>query len=330
MRTKQILIIGSGSWGTALGQVLADNNHSVLIYGRNNDEVVDINNHKNTKYFQDTVINKNLKAVNDLNECFKNKFDLIVFAVPSIAINEVAFEIKPFITNEIILNVAKGFDVNGNSLYKFLKETFKENSVISLLGPSHAEEVILRKLTFVNIVDKNDKDGYLVSEMFNNFYFKTQVINDIEGAEMATNLKNAIALMSGIYEGLGFGDNARAALYTDGLNEMLLLGTKLNIDQNTLLSYVGVGDLAVTCYSKNSRNFRAGEQIGRLNSFESFIKSNNMTVEGLRAVKYLYDLKNKLNIKLSIITCLYNIIYKNIEPLYAVDNLINKKEGIYE
>lgn len=334
MLKRNILILGSGSWGTALGQVLSDNGHHVVLYGNIREQINDINrNHKNSTYFKDITINKDIVATNDLSEAFEHYAypDLIIFAVPTSVLCKVAKSIIPYVKSKtILLNVAKGYTDDGKSMSDILKEYFPDLPILSLLGPSHAEEVIIRKLTFVNIIDENDLEGYFLSNLFNNFYFKTSVINDMKGAELGTSFKNAIALMSGIYGGLGFGDNARAALYTDGLNEMLTLGKILKCNESTLLNYTGAGDLAVTCYSSNSRNFTAGLKIGQLNSYTEFAKTNNRTVEGIRTVKFFYNKAQELKIHLPIISCLYNIIYKNVEPLYAVDNLINKNIGLFD
>lgn len=331
MNKKNVLVVGSGSWGTALAQVLADNGHNVLIYGNEVKQIDDINkNHKNSFYFDDLEINKDIKATNDLKNAFVNNYDIILLVVPTTAMKFVLNDLKPYVKNEIIVNAAKGFDSDGKTMHESIKECFPNNQVLSILGPSHAEEVIRRDLTFVNIADDTDTYGYMVAYMFDNFYFKTKVISDVKTAEFGCTFKNAIALMSGIYTGLGFHDNARAALYTDGLNEMLKLGKALNLNQSILLDYTGAGDLAVTCYSTNSRNFQSGVQIGQLNSYSEFAKNNIKTVEGIRTVNYIYNISEKLNIKLPIIHCLYNIIYKNIEPSYAVDNLINKKAGLYD
>ena len=332
MKSKNILIIGSGAWGTALAQVLSDNKHNVFIYGNDKNQIQDINqNHQNSQYFGDISINWNIKASTDLNSLFQNiNFDVILFVVPSVALDSVLNDVEPYINkSHILINAGKGFDNLGKTLHTIIKEKYPNNEVLSLLGPSHAEEVILRKLTFVDICDDNDLVGYMVAEMFDNFYFKTKVINDTETAEFGCIMKNAVALMSGIYEGLGFGDNARAALYTDGLNEMLLLASRKRLNERLLLGYTGAGDLAVTCYSQNSRNFQAGVQIGKSN-YSTFEKNNTKTVEGIRTVKYLYEEANKLDINLPIINCLYHILYENVEPLYAVDNLINKKSGLYK
>lgn len=334
MLRRNILILGSGSWGTALGQVLSDNGHHVLLYGNIKEQIDDINkNHRNSTYFKDISINKDIEAVDDLDAAFKYYPypDVVIFAVPTDVLSDVARSIAPYIKSRtVLLNVAKGYTDDGKSMSEVIKQYFPKLPVLSLLGPSHAEEVIIRKLTFVNIADPDDIYGYFLANLFNNFYFKTSVINDIKGAELGTSFKNAVALMSGIYEGLGFGDNARAALYTDGLNEMLLLSKILEGNQDTILGYTGAGDLAVTCYSKNSRNFTAGLKIGQLNSYTEFAKTNNKTVEGIRTVKFFYNKAQELKIHLPIISCLYNIIYKNVEPLYAVDNLINKNVGLFD
>lgn len=333
MIRRRILILGAGAWGTALGQVLADNGHDAILYDRSDAVIDDINaNHRNSKYFDQVVISDKLTAKKSLSDIFNFYYpDVIVLAVPTSVMESVLKDIKPYVKDRgIFLNVAKGFDDEGETMSDLIKRYFPSYPVLSLLGPSHAEEVIIKKLTFVDVVDESNTYGCFISELFNNFYFKTSVINDMKGAELGTSFKNTIAIMSGIFCGLGFGDNARAALYTNGLGEMLKLGKALDCNIDTLLGYTGAGDLVVTCYSNNSRNFTAGLEIGKLNSFKKFAGSNTKTVEGVRTVKFIYDKMKNLNIHLPTISCLYNIIYKDIEPLYAVDNLINKQTGLYD
>jgi len=212
----KITVLGSGSWGTALAQVLADNHHSVMIWGKNLDEVVDIHMyHQNEKYFPGIHINEDIEATNDLS--LANKAEIVVLAVPTGAIEDVCKLINEhFHKKVIIVNVAKGFHpVTHKRLSVVIRETVKEEileDVVSLIGPSHAEEVIQRLLTTINAVCENEESSIKVQHAFSNNYFRVYRNTDVIGAETGVAIKNIIAIASGILSGLGLGDNARAAL----------------------------------------------------------------------------------------------------------------------
>ena len=335
MEKHQILVLGSGSWGLALSQVLSDNNHDVFVYGNNKEEIDELNSFKTCKkFFGDLKLNSDIRYSNNLNYIFnkvKFKPEVVLICVPSNAVSSVLNDIKPYIKDPcIILNAAKGFTSEGYLISDLVRKVFTNHNdypFISLLGPSHAEEVIEKKLTFVNIVDKDLLQGYFICNLFTNSYFKTFISDDELGSQLLVSFKNIVALLSGMFTGLGYGDNAKAALFSIALSEMYYLLKAFNIDNiNTVLGLTGSGDLAVTCYSNHSRNFCAGKLIGELNSFNEFIKINNKTVEGINAIKHFYPiLKNKenKNLNLPIINCVWKIVNLNIKPSLAINELIN-------
>lgn len=322
---KNILIVGTGSWGTALAQVLADNGNSVKMYGIDNHEVNDINiNHRNSRYFPNSLP-KSIKAYNDFSEISDIEFDVVILAVPTNAMADTLITLKASIlhSNTLFINVAKGYTNSELLMSEVFREIFPGNNYYSLLGPSHAEEVIDRKLTCVNLIP--EKKQYISSliNLFTNDYFKVHYISDIKAAEFYSSIKNVYALVSGILNGLGYGHNARAALLTYSLNEMNLLSKAFNYDNETLFGLCGVGDLAVTCYSDDSRNFTAGTKIGQLNSFEEFEKDNIKTVEGVRACKFIYNKMDDAGLNLNIIKCAYNIIYNHKYPSEEISKMFD-------
>lgn len=325
----KISICGSGSWGTALAQVLADNHHDVLIWGIMEEEVRDINeNHQNSKYFPDTQINPDIHAVSDLKEIKGS--DLVLLAVPTGAVESVCQNLNEILDKKtIFINVAKGYHpVTHERLSVVIRRTIKEElfqDVVSLIGPSHAEEVILRMLTTVNAVCENEESAKLVQVLFSNGYFRVYRSRDVVGAENGVAVKNIIALASGILEGLGGGDNARAALMTRGLAEMARFGTFKGGKAETYLGLTGVGDLIVTCTSVHSRNFQAGLMIGQNDSADLFWKTNTKTVEGVNACKVVYEEAVKNHISMPITSEVYKVLYENEKPSRAIERLMNRE-----
>jgi glycerol-3-phosphate dehydrogenase (NAD(P)+) len=320
--------VGSGSWGTALAQVCCDNGHDALIWGRSLDEIVDISRyHQNEKYFPGVRLNENIRATNDLTAL--SDCEIIVLSVPADVIESVCLLLNSVLNRPIIIvNVAKGFHpVSHKRLSVIIKETIHFRylkDVVSLIGPSHAEEVIVRLLTSINAVCENETFASIVQGTFSNAYFRVYRSSDVIGAEMGVGIKNIIAIASGILSGLGLGDNARAALMTRGLAEMSRFGIAMGGRAETYLGLTGVGDLIVTCTSIHSRNYQAGLLIGKANSAKPFWDMNTKTVEGIKAAKVIYEESVKLNISMPITEQVYRVLYENVTPKEAVVALMNR------
>ena len=310
MRT---VVIGSGSWGTALAQVLQDNHQEVLVYGVAEAEVNDINeNHKNSKYFGDVELNPELKATTDI-QCVKGA-DIVLLAVPTIAIET------------IIINVSKGFHPETNErmseVIRRCIDKDKLSSVVSLIGPSHAEEVVIRLLTTIDAISLNNEDAVTVQNLFSNQYLRIYTGNDEIGSELGVAIKNVMAIASGILSGLGYQDNTRAALITRGLQEMIRYGVHFGGQQKTFMGLTGIGDLIVTCTSVHSRNFEAGYQIGKENSVENFFKNNTKTVEGVRTAKIVHRVAKENGIDMPICEEVYQILFNGKLPSECAQDLM--------
>lgn len=325
----KVAILGAGSWGTALGQVLVDNNHDVILYTHNVSNCFEINNyHTNKTYFKDIVLNEKLVCTTDMKEAIKDS-EMILLSVPTSAFVSVIKELNEKLDHKvIIINTAKGFETDSsnrlsNTIRKYLSKD-KRSEVVSLIGPGHAEEVIVRDLTCVTATSLDASLAKQVANIFSNNYFRVYTNSDEIGAEIGVAMKNAIAIASGILEGLGYGDNARAALCTRGLAEMVRLGVALGGEYKTFLGLTGIGDLVVTCYSLNSRNFVAGLQIGKANSSKEFLKNNQKTVEGIRTIKVVYEISKEKGINLPIINSLYDIVYNYFKPSEAISVLMER------
>lgn len=325
----KIGIVGSGSWGTALGQVLADNGHDVLIWGRKLDEVVDIHIYsQNEIYFPGVKLNEALDATNEISDL--NDSDIILLAVPSSALEEVTGTLNSILSKEtIFINVAKGLHPVTHELLmdviERLVDPSKLKGVVSLIGPSHAEEVVLRELTTVNSVSKDLELAKMVQEIFSNEYFRVYTNTDVIGAQLGVAIKNIIAVASGVLAGLGMGDNARAALMTRGLAEMTRFGVAMGGLSETFLGLCGVGDLIVTCTSPHSRNFQAGFEIGQSNSARDFFEKNTKTVEGVFAAKIIYEMSIEKGVSMPITQKVYEVVYKGKEPKEAINELMQRE-----
>lgn len=321
-------VIGTGSWGTALAQVLCDNNIDVLIWGRSAIEVDSINNEHKLSYLGNVLLNENLKATKEFKDLLSS--DVIILATPTGALDSVCEMINNhFLKPLIFVNVAKGFHAQTNErmsvAIKRLINPQLLKGVVSLIGPTHAEEVIIRLETAITAVSDDIELARTVQDLFANDYFRVYTNTDVIGAEVGAAVKNVIALASGMLEGLGLGDNARAALITRGLTEIRRLGTAMGGNDQTFFGLTGVGDLIVTATSQHSRNFQAGKLIGQHNSASYFWENNQKTVEGVKAAKVVKDLAIKYNVSMPISNEIYSVLYENQSPKDAVNKLMNRK-----
>ena len=321
--------IGSGAWATALANVVTDNGHEAIVYGISKEEIDDINkHHRNSKYFSKASLNKNIKGTMFIEDAVEDS-DIIVIAVPSSQIRNVLAKIKNYIINNpIILNVSKGFD---SSTHKRLSEVIKENlddslikGVVTLIGPSYAEEVVVRFYTAISAVSSSMECASIIQNVFSNKYFRVYTNDDEIGAEVGAGIKNVIAIASGILEGLGYKDNSRAALITRGLAEITRYGVAIGANQKTFLGLTGIGDLFLTCSSKTSRNYSCGVEIGKNNGANEFLKNNTKTVEGIHACKIIHNAAIKMGIEMPITKAVYEVIYENKKPSEVIVELMSR------
>ncbi len=326
-----ITILGTGSWGTALGQVLCDNGHTVRMYGVEISQVNDINlNHKNTAFFSDSIILPSaLSAYTDIAEASKG-MDVLVCAVPSKFIFDAVTKAAPFVCkNTIIINASKGFDTSTYSRLSILvKKSLgdKTNPIVSLIGPSHAEEVIERKITSICAVNRDLSVTSKVQKLFSNYYMRLYANTDELGCEYGAAVKNVIAIASGILSGQGWGDNAKAALVTRGLAEMIRYGMAKGGQYETFVGLTGIGDLVVTCFSSHSRNYNAGLQIGKDNGVTRFYSENKTTVEGIDSCRAVYEdvHKNHPALDMPLVDALYSVLFEGAVPSEAIEALMNR------
>lgn len=323
-----VTILGTGSWGSALAQVLVDNGHTVKLWGINEAQVNDINqNHKNSAFFPNTLPEQ-LSASLDIS--IVKDANVLLLAVPSIALEETIQKALPYLPQDCIyINVAKGFHPTTHERLSLVLQksipTHLNGHVVSLIGPSHAEEVINRKLTIINAVSEDDEINQTVQNLFSNDYFRVYRNNDVIGAEIGVAIKNIMAIASGILEGVGQGDNARAALITRGLAEMTRFGIACGGKQETFLGLDGVGDLIVTCTSKHSRNFMAGYQIGCDGGAKQFMQTNQKTVEGIYACKIVEEMAQQMHVEMPIVHEVYQVLFEEKKPSDAIASLMQRE-----
>ena len=325
----KICFIGSGAWASALANVVSDNGHDVLLYGVSKEEIDDINlNHKNSKYFKDVVLNEGIKGTLNIDDVVDS--EVIVIAVPSSQIRVVLNKIKDKLINKpVILNVSKGFDeVTHKRLSSVIKEEISEdkvNGVVTLIGPSYAEEVVVKYYTAISAVGTCKEANEKIQVLFSNYYFRVYTNDDEVGAEVGAGIKNVIAIASGILLGLGYKDNSRAALITRGLAEITRYGVAIGANQKTFLGLTGIGDLFLTCSSLTSRNFSSGVEIGKLDSASEFLKKNTKTVEGIYACKIIHDAAIELGVDMPITNAVYNILYLDKKPSEELSQLMTRR-----
>lgn len=323
MKSK-IAIMGAGSWGTALALLLTKAGHNVVLWTRSQEDADAINDkRRHEKYLPGIDIPSNLRCYTD-PEMALSKKDIVVFAVPSQYIRQNAKNFSQFLNkNQLLVSVAKGIEENTlMRMSQVIREELPECKVAVLSGPSHAEEVARDIPTTVVAASEDINIAKKVQDVFMTPTFRVYTNLDLIGVEVGGALKNIIALCAGISDGLGFGDNTKAALMTRGLTEIARLGQMLGAKKQTFAGLTGMGDLIVTCTSMHSRNRRAGIMIGQGKSVEEAQSEVKMVIEGIRTTKAAYELAKKSGIEMPIVNQAYNVLFKKQSPKSAVTNLM--------
>ena len=322
----KISIIGIGTWGTALAIHLHNNGHKVCIYGRIEDNTESINNTKTHPFLPGVTIPDGITITTDLKEALENEY--LVIAVPSPYIRNILNNIvKTTNDPKIIINVAKGFEIEtGKRISEIVSEvSYNRYKYCVLSGPTHAEEVA-NSLPAAIVSASDDLElAKTVQKIFNNTILRVYTSHDTLGVELGGSFKNIVAIAAGAVDGLGFGDNAKAALITRGLHEMKTLGKALGAKDETFNGLTGVGDLIVTCMSKHSRNRGFGEKIGLGYKVEDILKETSMVTEGVYAAKAFYLLSEKLDFDLPITEEVYKTIYEGKNPMISFKDLMSRE-----
>jgi len=325
---EKVCVLGAGSWGSALALVLAKNGYNVHMWTLNEEQAKNINKTKeNIDYLPGVVFPSNITVTTNLEETIKDSI-IIVLAVPSQAIRSICKQIKSFVnSNQILVDVAKGLEKGtGLRLSEVCEDELPNNPYVTLSGPSHAEEVAKDIPTTVVVASQNLDIAQKVQDIFMSPKFRVYTNPDIVGVELGGALKNIIAFGAGICDGLGLGDNAKAALMTRGIREIARLGIAMGANAATFSGLSGIGDLIVTCTSMHSRNRRAGILIGQGKSLEETLEEVKMVVEGITATEVAYEVSKKLNVDMPITSAIYSILHSHLNPNEVVIDLMMRNK----
>ena len=323
---KNIAIIGSGSWGSALAIHAANLGHNVKLWSFSEEEKALINNEHKCKFLPKAVMPKNILCTTDIKEAVEGS-DMILHVTPSKFTRDTLKKYKMYVKDVPIILCSKGFE--SSTLYTLNEIVHEElpNAKLGVLtGPSHAEEVSLGVPTAIIIASESIDVQYLVQDTLMNENLRIYTSSDVKGAELGGALKNIIAFCAGIIAELNMGDNTFAALITRGLTEISRLGVAMGGNHNTFYGLSGLGDLIVTCLSEHSRNRRAGRCIGRGLSIEETKKEIGMTIESIDNIEVAYRLAQKYNIEMPIVNTVYNVLFNGLEPKKAVTMLMTREK----
>lgn len=326
---SKISVIGAGSWGTALAIVLANKNYDVVLWSKLESEITLLKTHReHIERLPGVKLPDNIEIVSDLEYACSDA-DLMVFAVASPYVRSTANEVKPFLKDgQIIVNVAKGIEENTlMTLSEVIEDVLANANVAVLSGPSHAEEVSKGIPTTVVVGSKSKQAASLIQDTFMTDTFRVYTSPDVIGIELGGSLKNVIALAAGIADGLGYGDNTKAALMTRGIAEISRLGKKMGGTIETFAGLSGIGDLIVTCTSKHSRNRNAGYLIGQGYTMKEAMNEVKQVVEGVYSAKAALDLANKYNVPMPIVEQINLVLFNNKSPKDAVADLLMRNKA---
>lgn len=333
MDLKNIAVIGAGSWGTALAVSLSRKGHQVRIWDVDSQHVARLKEQReNTKYLPGVAFSNSLQPVDTVEEAMKDAY-MTVFSAPAQHFRSALDSALPYISQDmIVVNVAKGIE---QKTLKRMSEIARDKMVnmkyVTLSGPSHAEEVGLNMPTTVVVASSDIKLAECVQDVFMTDTFRVYTNNDVVGVELGGSLKNIIALGAGISDGMGYGDNAKAAMMTRGIAEITRLGVKLGADAHTFAGLSGIGDLIVTCTSMHSRNRRCGILIGEGMNPKEATEQVGMVVEGMYTTEAAYQLAKREGVEMPITEGIYAVINDQINARDAVNQLMtrDKKSEIY-
>jgi len=326
----KISVLGAGSWGTTLAMLLASKGHEVLLWAHRPEFARALESEReNRRYLKGVRFPDSLHVVENLHDAVRASA-MIVTAVPSQALRETATAFTGLsLEGKIIVNVAKGIELgSGKRMSEVLLESLPglhPSQVAVLYGPSHAEEVVHEQPTTVVACSASEQTALTVQEAFHTRIFRVYTTTDLIGVEIAGSVKNIIAIAAGISDGLGFGDNAKAAIITRGLAEISRLSARLGADPVTMSGLSGIGDLVVTCLSKHSRNRYVGEQIGKGRKLDEVTGEMNMVAEGVLTSRAVVELSKRLGVEMPITRAVYEMLFEGKPAQQAILELMDRE-----
>ncbi len=323
---SKVSFLGAGSWGTALAIMLAKHGHEVTLWSKVEAEVkMLVENREHKHRLPGVKLPDSIVVTQDLKQACTDQ-ELIVFSVASPFVRSVAKEASELIRDgQKIVNVAKGIEETSlDTLRDIIVEEIPQANVSVLSGPSHAEEVAVGMPTTVVVGSTNKETAIFIQEIFMNDAFRVYISPDIIGIELGGSVKNVIALAAGVCDGLGFGDNTKAALITRGIAEITRLGVAMGAKMETLGGLSGIGDLIVTCTSNHSRNHNAGYLIGQGYSVEDALKEVNQVVEGVYSAKAVSHLAKKYQVSMPIVEQICQVLFEGADVNDAIKKLLTR------
>ncbi|MBQ2614009.1 MAG: NAD(P)H-dependent glycerol-3-phosphate dehydrogenase [Clostridia bacterium] len=322
-----VSIIGSGSWGTAIAIMLAENGHQVTLWSYFPEESDALKTHgENIPFLPGVKIPDSVRFTSQIADCVPA--DLMITATPSHAMRNTAKALSKVVPEgQLVLNISKGLEEGTlATLSQVLQEELPQAEIAVMSGPSHAEEVSRRIPTTNVVAAASEQTANRIQDIMMNKRFRIYTNPDILGVELGGSLKNVIALCAGILDGMGLGDNTKAALMTRSIVEMARLGVAMGAKAETFYGLSGIGDLIVTCTSMHSRNRRAGILIGQGKSPEEAQKEVKMVVEGVKTCKAAYALAEKVGVEMPIVREAYRVLFEGMSPKDAVSHLMEREK----
>ncbi|MBQ2284008.1 MAG: NAD(P)H-dependent glycerol-3-phosphate dehydrogenase [Agathobacter sp.] len=325
---KKVGVIGAGSWGTALSVVLDKNGHKVTLWSVIEDEITMLKEkHEHVDKLPGVALSQEISFTTDLKETIEDS-DMLVLAVPSVFTRSTAKSMAPFVKEgQVIVCVAKGIEEETlMTISDVVEEEIPQADVAVMCGPSHAEEVGIGLPTTLVAGAKSQETAEKIQDVFMNEVFRVYTSPDVLGMELGGSLKNVMALAAGMADGLGYGDNTKAALITRGIAELSRLATAMGAKNETLFGLTGIGDLIVTCESKHSRNRKAGMLMGQGYTMEEATKEVKMVVEGIYSAKAALALAEKYQVEMPIIKEVNQVLFEGKSVKEAVSELMLREK----
>ncbi len=321
----KVTVLGAGRWGTAISQVVSQNVEQLTLWDRN-EEKIQIMQSKgvNPSFEQAGSFPANVSFTNDIQTAVAEA-DYIINVISTQYIRSVIEQIKTLDKKTVIINASKGLEIGSKKrISQIIGEIFPDNKYAVISGPSHAEEVAAKMPTTLVAASADQEVAFAVQDLFILPYIRVYAHKDVLGVELASALKNVIALSAGIADGLGYGDNALAALMTRGIMEIKRLGYAMGAMPETFDGLAGIGDLIVTCMSNHSRNRRCGKLLAEDRSLDAAIKEINQSVEGVSTIRAAEVLRQEFQIEMPIVEQLYQVLYGDADIATSVQNLMSR------
>ena len=325
---KTVTFLGCGSWGGALGKLLSEKGLVITMWHRNIDVVNHLLDTKTHYLIPELIFPANVDFTNDISSAIQSS-EIIVLAIPSQSIRDVITKNKSsFNKNHIIVNVSKGIEIDTlMTVSEVINDVLdgQHKSVVTLSGPSHAEEVISGHPTTLVAASNDVQSAEIIQNLFATEKLRTYLNRDIRGVELGGSMKNVIAIAAGICDGIGYGDNSKAALMTRGMMEITRLGEAMGARVKTFRGLSGYGDLIVTCLSKHSRNRQLGQLIGEGKTLEDITSDMSMIAEGIFTAKSVHQLQLKHNVEMPIHEAIYQVLFQKKNPKNSVAELMTRR-----